>query len=107
MSRLVVASLVPFLHEIPCHHTLEEYLDAYMEAGGLKDQPRGPLFRTFVRGTGVLSTSPLPPGYCPRRAKATGIGTAVCCHTLRATGITAFFKNGGGTGASSPNAISL
>lgn len=48
------------LHEMPCHHSLEEYLDAYMEAGGLKDQPRSPLFRTIGRGTGILSETPCP-----------------------------------------------
>lgn len=87
------------LHEMPCHHTLEEYLDAYMEAGGLKEQPRGPLFRTISRGTGALSETPLPQdnvyAMIQRRAKAAGIDTAVCCHTFRATGITAYLKNGG------------
>jgi site-specific recombinase XerD len=87
------------LHEMPCHHTLEEYLDAYMEAGGLKDHPRDPLFRTIGRGTGLLSETPLPQAnvynMIQRRAKAAGIDTAVCCHTFRATGITAYLKNGG------------
>jgi len=27
-------------HEIPVHHTLEEYLDAYIEAAGLKGEPK-------------------------------------------------------------------
>ncbi|WP_234893718.1 tyrosine-type recombinase/integrase [Agrobacterium vitis] len=87
------------LHEMPCHHTLEEYLDAYMEVGGLKDQPRSPLFRTIGRGTGVLSVSRLPQANAyamiQRRAESAGIDTAVCCHTFRATGITAYLKNGG------------
>jgi len=87
------------LHEMPCHHTLEEYLDAYMEAGGLKDQPRSPLFRTIGRGTGALSETTLPQANAyamiQRRAEAAGIDTAVCCHTFRATGITAYLKNGG------------
>jgi integrase/recombinase XerD len=30
-----------------------------------------------------------------RRARDTGIPTAVCNHTFRATGITAYFDNGG------------
>jgi integrase len=30
-----------------------------------------------------------------RRAKAAGIDTEVGCHTFRATGITAYLKNGG------------
>jgi site-specific recombinase XerD len=86
-------------HEMPCHHTLEAMLDDYMEAGGLRDHPRSPLFRTIGRGTGALSESPLPQANAydmiQRRAKAAGIDTAVCCHTFRATGITAYLKNGG------------
>ena len=30
-----------------------------------------------------------------RRAKRAGLPTKVCCHTFRATGITAYLENGG------------
>ena len=30
-----------------------------------------------------------------RRAKAAGLSEAICCHTFRATGITAYLENGG------------
>ncbi|MFK7737934.1 MAG: tyrosine-type recombinase/integrase [Pirellulaceae bacterium] len=30
-----------------------------------------------------------------RRAQHAGLSSAVCCHTFRATGITAYLKNGG------------
>ncbi|MGR4847156.1 integrase [Rhizobium leguminosarum bv. viciae] len=87
------------LHEMPCHHSLEQYLEDYMEAGGLKDHPRSPLFRTIGRGTGNLTETPLPQANAyvmiQRRAKAAGIDTVVCCHTFRATGITTYLKNGG------------
>lgn len=86
-------------HEMPCHHSLEAYLDDYMEAAGLRDHPRSPLFQTIGRGAGTLSESPLPQANAyamiQRRAKAAGIDTVVCCHTFRATGITAYLKNGG------------
>ncbi|MGF0540738.1 tyrosine-type recombinase/integrase [Agrobacterium sp. ES01] len=86
-------------HEMPCHHTLEAYLDDYMEAGGLRDHPRSSLFRTIGRGTGALSETPLPQANAyamiQRRAEAARIDTDVCCHTFRATGITAYLKNGG------------
>ncbi|NEK39595.1 tyrosine-type recombinase/integrase, partial [Rhizobium leguminosarum] len=85
--------------EMPCHHTLEAYLEEYLEAGGLRDHPKTPLFRTIGRGTGELSASPLPQqsahAMIQRRAVAAGIGTAVGNHTFRATGITAYLKNGG------------
>jgi site-specific recombinase XerD len=87
------------LHEMPCHHTLEAYLDDYIESAGLREMPRGHLFRTISRGTGKLSESPLPRqsahAMIQKRALAAGIDTLICCHTFRATGITAYLKNGG------------
>lgn len=47
-------------HAMPCHHNLEEYLTAYLDGAGLKDDPKGLLFRTIGRGTGKLTTRPLP-----------------------------------------------
>ncbi|MFS2175347.1 tyrosine-type recombinase/integrase [Rhizobium pisi] len=85
--------------ELPCHHTLESYLDDYIDAAGLKDTARAPLFQTFRRGTSELSgnalTQPDAFALVRRRAAAAGISTAVCNHTFRATGITAYLKNGG------------
>ena len=47
-------------HEMPCHHSLEDYLHAYLDGAGLRGDPKGPLFRTLGRGTGRLTRSPLP-----------------------------------------------
>ena len=86
-------------HTMPCHHSLEDYLEAYIEASELKADPRGALFRTIDRGTTKLTGTPLPQANAyamiRRRAKAAGIETEVGCHTFRATGITAYLKNGG------------
>jgi site-specific recombinase XerC len=86
-------------HEMPCHHTLEAYLHAYLDGTGIVSDPKGPLFRTIRRGTGQLGTTPLPQANAyamvRRRAIAAGIGTAIGNHTFRATGITAYLKNGG------------
>jgi len=86
-------------HEMPCHHTLEAYLHDYLEQTGLRDEPKGPLFRTIARGTGQLSSRPLPQANAyamvRRRATAAGIDTRIGNHTFRATGITAYLKNGG------------
>ena len=30
-------------HAMPCHHNLEEYLTAYLDGLGLRDDPKGPL----------------------------------------------------------------
>ncbi|MGY6164109.1 tyrosine-type recombinase/integrase [Paraburkholderia strydomiana] len=86
-------------HAMPCHHTLEAYLQAYLEQTGLRDEPKSPLFRTIARGTAQLSPRPLPQANAyamvRRRAVAAGIGTMIGNHTFRATGITAYLKNGG------------
>ena len=86
-------------HEMPCHHTLETYLDAYLDGCALRGDPKGPLFRTIERGRGVLTTTPLPQANAyamiGRRAAAAGIVTKIGNHTFRATGITAYLKNGG------------
>lgn len=86
-------------HEMPCHHTLEEYLHAYIDGAGLASDPRGPLFRTIGTSTNQLTRTPLPQSNAyrmiQRRTKAAGIGTKVGNHSFRATGITAYLKNGG------------
>ena len=86
-------------HELPCHHTLEQYLHAYLDGAGIADDPKGPLFRTIGRGTKTLTRNPLPQASAylmiQRRALAAGIGTKIGNHSFRATGITAYLKNGG------------
>jgi site-specific recombinase XerD len=86
-------------HTMPCHHNLEEYLTAYLDDAGLRDDPKGPLFRTVGRGTDKLTRTPLPQAnthaMIRRRAAAAGIATKLGNHSFRATGITAYLKNGG------------
>ena len=87
------------LHELPAHHLLEEYLDAYIEAAGIGDDRKGPLFRTANRRTRSLTANAMRTAdawaMVRRRAKAAGIETAIGCHTFRATGITVYLTNGG------------
>ena len=86
-------------HAMPCHHNLEAYLHAYVDGCGLGANPKGPLFRTIGRGTDQLTETPLPQANAyqmiRRRAAAAGIATKIGNHTFRATGITAYLKNGG------------
>jgi integrase/recombinase XerD len=42
-------------HEMPAHHTLEEYLDAYIDAAGIAGDREGPLFRTAPRTSAELT----------------------------------------------------
>lgn len=86
-------------HEMPCHHTLEAYLHAYLDGTGIGGDPKGPLFRTIGRKTKQLTRTALPQANAyamiQRRAMAAGIETKIGNHTFRATGITAYLKNGG------------
>jgi site-specific recombinase XerD len=86
-------------HEVPAHHNLDEYLEKYIKGAGLQDEPKGWLFRTVAGKTGRLTALPLSRADAYRMirrcAKDAGILTKIGNHTFRATGITAYLKNGG------------
>jgi integrase/recombinase XerD len=85
--------------EMPCHHKLEAYMDAYMAAAGIEDDRKAPLFRSAVGRTGRLSDRPLSRTdvwyMVRRRARDAKLETSIGCHTFRATGITDYLTNGG------------
>ncbi|HVB99086.1 MAG TPA: tyrosine-type recombinase/integrase [Candidatus Dormibacteraeota bacterium] len=84
-------------HEVPCHHTLEKFLDDYLAAASIVGDVEGPLFRSVGRKTGRTEALWQQDVYrmIQRRAAAAGIATKIGNHTFRATGITAYLKNGG------------
>lgn len=86
-------------HEVPCHHKSEEYLDAYLDAAGIRDQPKSPLFRTARGRTSQLTANALTRvdafRVVKRRVKAAGLLDRINNHSFRATGITVFLENGG------------
>ena len=45
-------------HEVPAHHNAEAYTDAYIEAAGIGDEKKGPLFRS-VNKHRQLTTNPI------------------------------------------------
>lgn len=85
-------------HEVPAHHKAEEYMDEYLKAAGLAADPKGPLFRTVNRAR-ALTERPMHRNDAIRMIKRRGRGvnlpSGICCHTFRATGITAYLENGG------------
>lgn len=87
------------LNEIPCHHKLEQFLDAYTDAAGIEKDCKGPLFRAAIGKTKKLGTGRMTRKdvWCMvrRRAADAGIETPIGCHTFRATGITDYLTNGG------------
>lgn len=86
-------------HEVPVHHKVEEFLDAYLEEGNLWDAKGTPLFRTTVATTRKLTENRLQRqeawAMIKRRALLAGVNTDACNHTFRASGITNYLKNGG------------
>jgi site-specific recombinase XerD len=86
-------------HEMPAHHNLETYLDAYIDAAGLRGAGKSSLFRTAAGRTETLTKTAMNRvdawRMVQRRAVAVGLKINVGCHTFRATGITAYLEAGG------------
>lgn len=85
-------------HDVPVHHTAEAFVDAYIEAAGIAEEGKRPLFRTLSPHRALTTTRMNRSDVLrmiKRRARAAGLVTRVCCHTFRATGITAYLLNNG------------
>lgn len=86
------------LHDVPAHHNAEAYMDAYLDAAGVRDEKKTPLFRSVdkhrqITANAMTRTDVLR--MIKRRAMAAGLPYSTCCHSFRATGITEYLKNGG------------
>jgi site-specific recombinase XerD len=86
-------------HEMPAHHNLEAYLDAYIEAAGIGADAKSPLFRSAAGRKGSLTDRPMHRidawRMIQRHAEGLGLRVKIGCHTFRATGITAYLEAGG------------
>jgi site-specific recombinase XerD len=85
-------------HVVPAHHNAQAYLDGYIQAARIGDDKKSPLFRTINRRARITArgmTRNAALRMVKRRAKAAGLPEGICCHTFRATGITAYLENGG------------
>lgn len=85
-------------HDVPAHRKAEDYVESYLDAANIRCELHCPLFRTIDCRRRLTETR-LQRGdvlrMVKRRAKNAGIESRVCCHTMRATGITAYLENGG------------
>ena len=85
-------------HEVLVHHNAVEYVHEYVDACGIVEEKKAPLFRTVDkqrRLTGKRMTRDDALRMVKRRATANGLPEDICCHTFRATGITAYLDAGG------------
>ncbi len=85
-------------HEVPAHHNAEAYLDVYLDTAGIWEEAKSPLFRSVdkrrqITANPMTRTDVLR--MVKRRALEAGLPSSTCCHTFRATGITAYLENGG------------
>jgi integrase len=86
-------------HQVLAHHNAHEYLHLYIEAAGITPDSKGPLFRTTQGASRVLTTNAMTRRdahrMIKRRAAAANVSPQIGWHTLRATGITTYLRNGG------------
>ena len=86
-------------HEVPAHHAVEIFVEEYVDSSGIKGDYELPLFRSARGRTGHLTERPMHRTdvlrMIKRRVKSAGFPENICCHTFRATGITAYLENGG------------
>jgi integrase/recombinase XerD len=73
-------------------------MDAYFDAAGLWQDKKGLLSRSVDRHR-ALTDQPMHRNdvldMIKRRARDAGLPESTCCHTFRATGITAYLEDGG------------
>ena len=85
-------------HDVPAHHRAAEALDKYVEAAEL-EEPKATLFQSVepagrrLNRTGAAAAR--RPGDDQAAGGRGGAAPSTCCHTFRATGITAYLSNGG------------
>jgi integrase len=85
-------------HEVPAHHNADEYLDEYLTAAGIATAKGTPLFRALDRRRQLTDRRMHRNDVLDmvkRRARAVGLPADTCCHSWRATGLTAYLSNGG------------
>ena len=85
-------------HEVPAHHNAMAYMDDYVEAAGIAEEKRLPLFRTIDRRRSLTERRIHRSDVLrmvKRRARQAGLPASTSCHTFRATGITAYLNSNG------------
>ena len=86
-------------HEVFAHHNLIEYLHEYIQAAGIGEDKKSPLFLTTEGKSRKLTNNAMDRHdairMVKRRAQDAGVSDKIGCHTFRATGITNYLQNKG------------
>ena len=85
---------------VPAHHVAQGYVDRYLEAAGIGEDRRGPLFRSGKPGRrDVLQDKAMSRmnalKMIKRRARKAGLPAEICAHSFPGTGITEYLRDGG------------
>ena len=85
--------------EIPVRHDLERYILEYVEAAGIRDEPKeGPLLRTAMKRTKSLTNRPMTGVYLgwmmKRRLRDAGLPLRLSPHSFRVATITNLLSQG-------------
>ena len=88
------------VHTVPAHHTVQRYVDEYLDAAGIAEDTDGWLFRRIRHTkTPLMLDTPMNRQstykMVKRRCAIAGLPTQINNHSFRATGITTFMANGG------------
>lgn len=83
-------------HIVPVHHLAEKALDTYLSVAEVR--PGEPVFQSIkanvLTGKGLSRINVFD--MIKKHSEAAGLNPSqVCCHSMRATGITTFMRNGG------------
>lgn len=84
--------------DAPCHHELDAHLEAWLSASGLAGQRKHPLFPVIPGGRQIgtkAMTAMTAWAMVQAKARAAGLERQITNHSFRATGITAYLRNGG------------
>lgn len=85
-------------HEVVAHHNAEDFIDSYLDAAGIRDHKKLPIFRSFNRRLQLTDRrlhANEALAMIKRRARAASLPDTIGNHTFRATGITTYLECGG------------
>lgn len=86
-------------HLVPAHHLAATYVEAYLDAAGLRQQPDAPLWQNIAGRSKKLSGKAITQrgvlSIVKRRCAQAGLPSDICNHSFRATAITLHQVNGG------------